>query len=113
MPCISSFPKHRRLKFFILCIMPGVSMPLFALSIILGAAEPPASNPITNYKSGISIGLSGQDGKDYAFECWYHDPLIDDHGVIYIRDTTPISFAHNERNTAWISPLFLFPSSLE
>lgn len=61
-----------------------------------------ASNPVTNYKSGISITFSGQDEKDYAFERWYHDPLTDDHGVVYIKDSTKISFAHNERNTAYI-----------
>ena len=61
-----------------------------------------ASDPLTNYKSGISIGFSGQDEKDYAFERWYFDPLTDDHGAVYIKDSTQISFTHNERNTASI-----------
>ncbi|XHR28900.1 MAG: hypothetical protein ACFUZC_23670 [Chthoniobacteraceae bacterium] len=61
-----------------------------------------ASNPITNNKSGISIGITGSDETAYAFERWYHDPLVDDRGVIYIKDTTKISFEHNERNSAYI-----------
>lgn len=61
-----------------------------------------ASNPLTNYKSGISVGFSGQDEKDYVFERWYHDPLIDDHGTVYLKDTTKLSFSHNERNTMYV-----------
>ena len=47
-----------------------------------------ASNQHTNWKSGISLDMQGVDGTDYAFERWYHDALIDDHGVIYIKAAT-------------------------
>lgn len=92
--------RNPSLAVYILILFSGPALTLHALSLTLGAK--PAANPLTNYKSGISLELQGTDGKDYSFECWYHDPLIDDHGVVYIRDTTQISFAHNERNTAWI-----------
>ena len=85
--------------------MRKAASPSFFLTILilLFAAVPLfASSPITNFKSGISIGFSGQDEKDYAFERWYFDPSVDDHGVVYIKDSTKISFAHNERNTASI-----------
>jgi hypothetical protein len=76
--------------------------PLIALFSLVISVPLFASNPITNYKSGISIGFAGEDEKAYAFERWYHDPLTDDHGVVYIKDSIKISLAHNERNTAYI-----------
>lgn len=54
-------------------------------------------NEITNYKSGISLIIEGKPGVDYVFERWYHDPLIDDHGTIYIKESTRFRLAHNER----------------
>jgi hypothetical protein len=62
-----------------------------------------ASSSITNLKSGISISIQGQDEKDYVFERFYHDSLIDDHGVFYIRDTVRIAMAHNARNEAKVA----------
>ena len=53
---------------------------------------------ITNWKSGISLKVLGKNGVDYAFERFYHDPLVDDHGVIYLRASTKIALEHNERN---------------
>ena len=81
---------------------PPVLPALLALLSLAISAPLFASNPITNFKSGISIGFAGPDEKAYAFERWYHDPLTDDHGVVYIKDSTKISLAHNERNTAYI-----------
>ena len=75
---------------------------LSLLFFLANACTSIASDPVTNYKSGISIKFSGQDEKDFAVERWYFDPLVDDHGVVYIKDSTKISFTHNERNTASI-----------
>ena len=55
---------------------------------------------LTNYKSGIDVTWGGTKGVDYCEEYFYHDKLIDDHKVVHIRSTTPISMAHNARNTA-------------
>lgn len=67
-------------------------------AMALWTASAHASNPITNYKSGISLDLDGRDEVDYVFERWYGDPLIDDHGVVYLKSSTPIRFSHNARN---------------
>lgn len=61
--------------------------------------------PITNYKSGIDVvwgvGDESDEGVAYAEEYFYHDKLIDDHKVIWIRDDTPIRMATNARNVAF------------
>lgn len=90
--------RHRWLQ----VLIPALVLVSSAHALSVQLAAEPASNPLTNYKSGISLELQGNGGKDYVFECWYHDPLMDDHGVVYIRDSTKIAFAHNDRNTAWI-----------
>ncbi|MEK7413353.1 MAG: hypothetical protein AAB263_08545 [Planctomycetota bacterium] len=54
--------------------------------------------PLTSYKCGISLEVLGNPGVDYACERFYHDPLIDDHGVVYVRSTSRLNFKHNERN---------------
>lgn len=72
-----------------------VSVSAALLSVRSGAR---ASNPITNYRSGISVIPDGVDEVDFAFECFYHDPAVDDRGVIYIKDTTVLRLEHNERN---------------
>lgn len=56
-------------------------------------------NELTNYKSGISLIVEGTPGVDYVFERWYHDPLIDDHGTIYIKESTRFRLEHNKRYT--------------
>lgn len=53
----------------------------------------------TNWKSGISLSFQGTPGKDYAEEYFYFDKLIDDHRVVYIKESTPIVLEHNERNS--------------
>ena len=61
--------------------------------------------PITNYKSGIDVvwgvGDESDEGTAYAEEYFYHDKLIDDHKVVFIRDDTPIRMATNARNVAF------------
>lgn len=77
------------------------SPPLAVLSIALTLFAAPlgaeAFNELTNYKSGISLIIEGKPGVDYVFERWYHDSLIDDHGTIYIKDSTRFRLEHNER----------------
>lgn len=78
---------------------------LLATLGILGAAETsPAVTgaELTNYRSGISLVIQGRHGQDYVVERFYHDPLIDDHGVIHIRSGVKLALEHNERNT-WVS----------
>jgi hypothetical protein len=58
-----------------------------------------ASDPITNHYSGISISFSGTDEVDYAFERYYHEPTVDDHGVCYIIAETQIMLAHSALNS--------------
>jgi hypothetical protein len=50
-------------------------------AVFLAVTTSFAANPITNYKGGSSISFSGTDGTAYAFERWYHDSLVDDHGT--------------------------------
>ncbi len=54
--------------------------------------------PLTHYKSGISLLVEGEPGVDYAFERFYHDPRLDDRGVIYLRAHTMIRLEHNDQN---------------
>ncbi|HYG22151.1 MAG TPA: hypothetical protein VEH04_05150 [Verrucomicrobiae bacterium] len=56
---------------------------------------------LTNYKSGIDVTWGGEKGVDYYEEYYFHDKLLDDHKVVYIRDTTKIAFSHNARNVAY------------
>jgi len=60
------------------------------------AAEGPL--PLENRKSGISIDLSGQNGKDWAVEQLFHDPSLGDQ-VIFLTDRVAISLAHNANNS--------------
>jgi len=65
-----------------------------------------ADSELTNYKSGIDVTWGVGDGSDkgtaYYEEYFYHDKLVDDHKVVYIKSTTAINMAHNERNNAQI-----------
>lgn len=58
---------------------------------------------LTNYKSGIDAVWSGVKGTDYAEEYFYSDKVVTDRKVVYIRDTTSITLAHNARNIASIA----------
>ena len=53
---------------------------------------------VHNYRSGISMELSGEEGSDYAVETFFHDPKVYDQEVVYIKGDTSISFSHNELN---------------
>ncbi len=65
---------------------------------LLPAVAAAGGNERTEYKQGISLIIDGQQGVDYAFERFYHDPLIDDRGVIYIRSDVPLRIAYNENH---------------
>lgn len=54
----------------------------------------------TNYKSGIDVTFGGVEGTAWAREHFYHDQLVSDFAVVYIRDDTDITMAHNDRNMA-------------
>jgi len=54
--------------------------------------------PLENRKSGISIDLSGENGKDWAVEQFFHDPSLGDQ-VIFLKDHVAISLAHNANNS--------------
>lgn len=60
----------------------------------------PADSEITNYKSGISLVWEGTPGEDYMEEYFYHDRLVSDRKVVYLKSDTAIRMFHNERNIA-------------
>lgn len=68
--------------------------------LLLAVAAFAQDAELTNYKSGIDVTWGGTKGVDYYEEYFYHDKLISDAKVVYIKSTTEISMAHNERNTA-------------
>ncbi len=74
----------------------GLTAGIFLAAQMAGAAD----TELTNYNSGIDVTWGGTKGVDYCEEYYYSDKLIDDHKVVYIRDTTTIQMAHNDRNTA-------------
>ncbi len=57
---------------------------------------------LTNWKSGIDVIWGVGDGSDkgtaYCEEYLYHDKLINDRKVVYLRDDTPITMQANARN---------------
>lgn len=59
---------------------------------------------LTNYRTGIDVIWGVGDGSDkrtaYMEEYLYYDKLLDDHKVVYLKDTTPIAFYHNATNVA-------------
>ncbi|PAW65862.1 MAG: hypothetical protein B9S34_09515 [Opitutia bacterium Tous-C1TDCM] len=59
-----------------------------------------ADAELTNYKSGIDVTWGGTKGTDYQEEYLYHDKLLYDQKIVYLRDTTTITMAHNARNNA-------------
>jgi len=68
------------------------------IAITLMTAPSLTGNTLTNYKCGISLDPQGVPGVDWVFERWYHDPLVDDHGVIYINSGTLLELIHNAMN---------------
>lgn len=73
------------------------SFAVFGISIPAALA---ADAELTNYRTGIDVTYSGTKGTDYMEEYFYHDKLISDRKVVYIKSTTKINMAHNERNVA-------------
>lgn len=61
----------------------------FFLFVVAGVAS------AQNNRSGISLTFSGTEGTDWALEMPYHDPVVWDQYVCYIRDTTDITMALN------------------
>lgn len=59
----------------------------------------PTDPLLTNYKTGIDVWFSGERGVDYAEEYFYHDKLIDDHKVVFIKSDTLIHMDHNGTNS--------------
>lgn len=53
---------------------------------------------LTNNKSGISVSLSGENGKDWAVERTIHDDKTA-RQILFLKSSVAISLAHNERNT--------------
>lgn len=51
-------------------------------------------------KSGIDLLISGQPGVTYSEEYFYHDRMLNDRKVIYIRDDALITLRHNFKNVA-------------
>jgi len=58
----------------------------------------PFLTALTNRQSGISVSLSGENGKEWAIEQTYHDMAVGDQ-IIYLKSTVNISLDHNENNT--------------
>lgn len=69
--------------------------------VLLSCLSRGSDPELTNYKSGIDVNFGGIKGVDYCEEYFYHDKKLDDHKVVYVRDSTLISMAHNERNVAF------------
>ncbi len=55
-------------------------------------------NVPANRKVGIDLKVSGVAGQDYVYEPMFYDLNIDDHGILYVRDTVEMSLAHNSKN---------------
>ncbi len=83
-------------KLFILLTIIGLLTVNFALAETDLAALPDPE--LTNYKTGIDVLFGGLRNVDYAEEYFYHDKLIDDHKVVYLKSTTTIIMKHNDRN---------------
>lgn len=59
-----------------------------------------ASSAAEGSKSGIDLELTGVEGSDFAEEYFYHNRLITDRKVVYIKSATLLKFKHNSRNVA-------------
>ena len=69
------------------------------LFLLLGLASSVFAVPSS--KSGIDINLSGTQGVDWDQEYFFHDTLVSDRSVIYVKQATTISFSHNAHNVSW------------
>lgn len=67
---------------------------------ILVVDPPDADGERTNYRTGIDLRCDGVKGVDYMEEYLYHDKLVSDRKIVFLRSTTAIRLLHNERNTA-------------
>lgn len=52
-----------------------------------------------NRKVGIDLKVTGIAGQDYVYEPLFYDLNIDDHGILYVRDTVEMAMEHNSKNT--------------
>ncbi|NUN98356.1 MAG: hypothetical protein HUU16_19515, partial [Candidatus Omnitrophica bacterium] len=52
-----------------------------------------------NRKVGIDLRLAGVENADYVYEVLFYDTNIDDHGVLYVRDSVEMTLAHNAKNS--------------
>ena len=74
------------------CLSKSVIILVFVFLIVpLTSAEP------VNYKSGIDVTFGGTRGVDWDEEVFWYKPIEDSTKVVYIKDDTLISMAHNER----------------
>lgn len=69
----------------------------FALVITCVAASAQDAE-MTHWKSGISATWGGTKGVDYMEEYRYHDKIVTDDKIVYLKDTTTITLANNARN---------------
>lgn len=64
-----------------------------------------ADSELTNYRSGIDVVWGVGDGSDkgtaYQEEYLYHDKLVNDAKIVYIKSDTNIRMSHNSRNKAF------------
>jgi hypothetical protein len=51
-----------------------------------------------NGKVGIDLKVAGGEFSDYVYETLFYDTHIDDHGILYLRDTVQLALAHNAKN---------------
>lgn len=76
----------------------------FLLALVLASFVRAQDPELTNYRSGIDVIWGIGDGSDkrtaYMEEYFYHDKLLDDHKVVYLKSTTYIAMYHNARNAA-------------
>jgi len=76
--------------------------------LLLCATGYAADPELTNHKSGISLTWGIGDGSDkgvaYMEEYLYHDKMVSDRKIVYIRSDTRISMTHNQFNTLAVGP---------
>ena len=84
--------------------LPGFLLLVPLLCCSCSDDEPTSSYPpadwaaLANRKSGISLGLTGENGVDWAAESTYHDSAIANQ-LIYLKAPVSLALAHNEHNT--------------
>jgi hypothetical protein len=72
---------------------------LIPFLLLFAASVFPADTEMANYKSGISLTFSGTRGTDYQEEYFHWSKLMYPKKVVYIKDTTDITMAHNSLNS--------------